>query len=280
MRKLLRAIAWSLVAVLCGALGVSAAAQEKVALQIEGSTTVGPIVVEFAEAFKKTDPNLVITVKQTGSGDGIAALIDGRCQVATSSRSMKLEEYKAAVEKGVMPVTHTISMDGVCMVVHPSNPVKALTVAQLKDIYTGKITNWKDLGGADKAIVLISRDTSSGTYESFVTFVMGKDKLAEKTEYVNATPQAHSRVATTEGAIGYVGLGFVDKQVKALEVNGVAPTRKTIQSGKYPLSRPLFLYTNGYPDLGSPIHAFCTYYLTEKGERIIDAKGFIPVTNY
>ncbi|MCL2700114.1 MAG: phosphate ABC transporter substrate-binding protein [Phycisphaerae bacterium] len=282
MRNLLRMIGWGVAAVLCGALGVSAMAQEKTTLQIEGSTTVGPIVDEFTEAFKKSPDfkDVTITVKKTGSGDGIAALIDGRCQIATSSRFMKIEEFEKAVKNGVMPVAHTVAMDGVCVVVHPSNPVKGLTVAQLKDIYTGKTTNWKDLGGADRAIVLISRDTSSGTYESFVAFVMGKDKMSDKAEYVNANPQAHSRVATTEGAIGYVGLGFLDKQVKALEIGGIMPSRRTIQSGKYPLSRPLFLFTNGYPDLGTPIHAFCTHYLSEKGERIIDAKGFIPVTNY
>jgi phosphate transport system substrate-binding protein len=109
---------------------------------------------------------------------------------------------------------------------------------------------------------------------------MGKNKMFEKVEYVNSNPQAHSRVSTTEGAVGYVGLGFVDDKVKALEINGIAPDRKTVQSGKYPLSRPLFLFTNGYPELGSAAHTFCTFYLTEKGQEIIVAKGFVPMTNY
>jgi phosphate transport system substrate-binding protein len=252
----------------------------KATLQIEGSTTVGPIADEFTETFKALHPQITITVKKTGSGDGIAALIDGRCQIATSSRFMKPEEFKKAVEKGVMPTVHTIAMDGVCIIVHPSNPVKALKIEQVKDIYTGKITNWKELGGADQPIVVISRDTSSGTYESFTQFVMGKDKMFEKVEYVNSNPQAHSRVSTTDGAIGYVGLGFVDEKVKALEINGVSPSRKTVQSGKYPLSRPLFLFTNGYPELGSAVHTFCTFHFTEKGQEIIVAKGFVPMTNY
>jgi len=254
--------------------------QKAATLQIEGSTTVGPIADEFTEAFKKLHPEIAITVKKTGSGDGIAALADGRCQIATSSRFMKPDEFKKAVDKGVLPVAHAIAMDGVCIVVHPSNPVKALKAEQVKDIYTGKIANWKELGGADKPIVVISRDTSSGTYESFTHFVMGKDKMIEKVEYVNSNPQAHSRVSTTEGAIGYVGLGFVDEKVRALEMNGVAPSAKTIQSGKYPFSRPLYLFTNGYPELGSAIHAYCSFYLTEKGQEIIVAKGFVPVTNY
>jgi phosphate transport system substrate-binding protein len=171
-------------------------------------------------------------------------------------------------------------MDGVCIIVHPSNPIKELTSQQVCDIYMGKITNWKDLGGPDMPIVAISRDTSSGTYEVFHEKIMKKQNLAAGVEYVNANPQAHARVKTTPGAIGYVGLGFLDSNVKALKINGVMPTKQTIANGTYPVSRPLFLFTNGYPELGSPIHAFCIFYLTEEGQSIIEAKGFVPMTNY
>ncbi|MCX5653197.1 MAG: phosphate ABC transporter substrate-binding protein, partial [Planctomycetota bacterium] len=220
------------------------------------------------------------TVKMTGSGDGAAALVDGRCQIATMSRYMKPAEYQKAVEKNIMPCVHTVAMDGVCVVVHPSNPVKAIMRNQLKDIYTGKITNWKDVGGQDLPIVVISRDTSSGTYEVFAEKVLGKDKMSEKVEYVNANPQAHARVKSTAGAIGYIGLGFLDVSVKAVTVDGVMPSRKTIANGVYPLSRPLFFFTNGYPELGTTLHAFCTFFLTEKGQEIIEAKGFVPLTSY
>jgi phosphate transport system substrate-binding protein len=273
--------------VVFGFSGYLARAQEaaeqpapKGTLQIEGSTTVGPIADEFAEAFKKLYPEITITVKKTGSGDGAAALIDGRCQIATMSRFMKPKEFEKAVDKGVMPVAHAIAMDGVCIIVHPSNPVKALSTGQVRDIYAGRITNWKEVGGADMPIVAISRDTSSGTYETFSHIVMGKDRIFEKVEYVNSNPQAHSRVSTTEGAVGYVGLGFVDSKVKALKVDGVAPDRRTISSGTYPISRPLFLFTDGYPQLGSPTYLFCTFYLTEKGQEIIETKGFVPMTDY
>jgi len=261
----------------CFAMG---AETQKQTLQIEGSTTVGPIAEAFAEAFMKANPKVQITVKATGSGDGAAALIDGRCQIATMSRFMKDTEFQKAVEKKVLPALHTIAMDGVCPVVHPSNPLKAITRSQLRDICSGKIANWKDLGGPDMPIVVISRDTSSGTYEVFAEKVMGKDKMSEKVEYVNSNPQAHARVKTTAGAIGYVGLGFLDTSVKALTVDGVAPSRKTIATGVYPISRPLFFFTNGYPELGTTLHAFCTFYLTEKGQEIIEAKGFIPMTSY
>jgi len=262
------------------ALPAMADGPRKATLQIEGSTTVGPIAVGFVEAFKKDHPEIDITVKQSGSGDGAAALIDSRCQIATMSRFMKPEEWKKASAKGLMPVAQAIAMDGVCIVVHPSNPVKNLTIAQLHDIYTGKITNWKDLGGADKAIVVISRDSSSGTYETFEGFVMKKDKMSDKVEYVSANPQAHDRAAGTEGAIAYVGLGFVDDKVKAVSVESVTPSRKTVTGGTYPLSRPLFMFTNGYPKLGSPEHLFTSFFLTPKGQEIIEAKGFVPVTNY
>ncbi|HOK65650.1 MAG TPA: phosphate ABC transporter substrate-binding protein [Anaerohalosphaeraceae bacterium] len=255
-------------------------AAEGKTLQIDGSTTVGPLGDAFAEVFKELHPDVSITVKKTGSGDGAAALIDGRCDIAMMSRFMKDKEFQQAVEKGVFPVAHVIAMDGVCVVVHPSNPVTELRTEQIRDIYMGKITNWKELGGPDMPIVPVSRDTSSGTYESFHSMVMHNEKMAANVEYVNSNPQAHARVRSTPGAIGYVGIGFLDRYVKALKVDGVMPTRSTIAKGIYPVSRPLFLFTNGYPKLGSIIHAFCTFYLTEKGQEIIEAKGFVPVTEY
>jgi phosphate transport system substrate-binding protein len=256
------------------------AAGEARTVQIEGSTTVGPIADALAETFARIHPNVSITVKKTGSGDGAAALVDGRCDVATMSRFMKPAEFKKAVDNGRMPVAHVVAMDGVCVVVHPSNPIKELTTGQVRSIYQGGTTNWKQLGGPDAKIVVISRDTSSGTYETFHKLVMKKEKMAPGTEYVNSNPQAYSRVKTTVGAVGYVGLGSVDKHVKALKIDGVSPTRKTIAKGTYPVARPLFLFTNGYPKLGSIIHALCTFHLSERGQEIIEAKGFVPVTEY
>ncbi|MBN2210307.1 MAG: phosphate ABC transporter substrate-binding protein [Sedimentisphaerales bacterium] len=248
-------------------------------LEIEGSTTVGPIADAFAEAFKQMQPDVDITVKKTGSGDGSAALIDGRCSIASMSRFMKPKEFKDAVDKGIMPVAHVIAMDGVCVVVHPSNPVSALTSGQIKDVYMGKITNWKELGGADMPIVAITRDTSSGTYETFHELVMKKEKMAGAVETVSSNVPAQNRVKTTPGAIAYVGLGFLDG-VKALKVDGVAPTKRSIAAGTYPVARPLYLFTNGYPKLGSLVHQFCTFYLSEAGQEIIEEKGFVPLTNY
>ena len=259
-------------------LAIGAAAHAET-LQIDGSTTVGPIADAFAEYFKSIQPDLAITVKKTGSGDGAAALIDGRCDIATMSRFMKPEEFQKAVANNVLPVAHTVAMDGVCIAVHPSNPVKALTGAQVRDIYAGRITNWSQVGGSNMPIVVISRDTSSGTYETFETLIMRKAPMASSVEYVNANPQAQSRVRTTAGAIGYVGLGF-QEGVKILAVDGIMPTRQTVANGSYPVSRPLFLFTNGYPKLGSVVHKFVSFHLTEKGQELIEAKGFVPLTDY
>jgi phosphate transport system substrate-binding protein len=262
-----------------GLLLVVAAWAQAEALRIEGSTTVGPLADAFAQYFKSVQSDLNITVNQTGSGDGATALIEGRCDVADMSRFMTADEFKKAVEKGVMPVAHVVAMDGVCVVVHPSNPVEALTKAQIRDIYLGKITNWKDVGGPDMPIVAISRDSSSGTFETFESLVMEKQKMASGVEYVNSNPQAQARVKSTNGAIGYVGLAFL-QGVKAVKVEKVAPTQQTIASGTYPLARPLFMFTNGYPKLGSTLYKFVTFHLTQKGEDIVKAKGFVPLTNY
>ncbi|MBN2182229.1 MAG: phosphate ABC transporter substrate-binding protein [Sedimentisphaerales bacterium] len=269
---------------LCGfavlALIVAGSAIGAEKLHIEGSTTVGPIADGFAEVFKDMYPDVTITVNKSGSGTGAAALIDGRCDIATMSRFMKDQEFKDAVARGAFPVAHVVAMDGVCVVVHPSNPVNALTSGQVRDIYLGKIRSWKEVGGPDIPMVVISRDTESGTYDTFDSFIMKKQKMASSVEYVTSNPQAFARVKNTPGAIGYVGYGFVQTGIKAITLDGVKPSIQTIMSGKYPVSRPLFMFTNGYPELGSMTHKFVTFHLTERGQEVVEDKGFVAVTSY
>jgi phosphate transport system substrate-binding protein len=188
---------------------------------------------------------------------------------------MKPEEVKAAEEKGVKPVAHVVAMDGVSIVVHPSNPVKALSLAQMKDIYLGNIKKWNEVGGPPLPIVRISRDTNSGTYETFEGKVMKGDRMAAVIEYVGSNGAVRQRVQSTPGAIGYVGLGFVDRTVKALEINGVMPNKETVSSAKYPISRPLFMYTNGQPKDGTHLCTFMNFYKTAKGREITEAIGFV-----
>ena len=270
--------------IVCGfailALVISNKAIGAETLHIEGSTTVGPIADGFAEVFKDMYPDVTITVNKSGSGTGAAALMDNRCDIATMSRFMKDQEFKDATTKNVFPVAHVVAMDGVCIVVHPSNPISALTTEQVRDIYLGKTGNWKQLGGPDIAIVVISRDTASGTYETFENFIMNKQKMDSSVEYVSTNPQAFARVKNTRGAIAYVGYGFVQTGVKVVTLDGVRPSRQTILSGKYSASRPLFMFTNGYPKLGSMAHKFVTFHLTERGQEVVEDKGFVPVTDY
>jgi phosphate transport system substrate-binding protein len=264
---------------LCGA-GAQEGKNKESKITVDGSTTVGPIAKAFAEYYMERNSDVKITVAESGSGNGAKSLINGVCDVADMSRFMKPEEFKAAVEKGVTPVAHAVAMDGIAVIVHPANPVKALTKAQVAGIYTGKITNWKEVGGPNAKIVAISRDTNSGTYEAFEELALNKQKMTQGVEYAGSNGAIRQRVQSTQGAVGFVGLGFVDKTVKALVVDGVEPSRDTVVSGKYPISRPLFMFTNGYPALGSHLHAFTTLHLSKKGQEIIEGIGFVPVTEY
>ncbi len=247
---------------------------------IDGSTTVGPIAKAFAEYYMGQNPDVNITVSESGSGNGAKSLINNACQIADMSRFMKDKEFKVAVDKGIFPVTHVVALDGIAIVVHPSNPVKELTVEQVRDIYLGKYKNWKELGGPTQPIVMISRDTNSGTYETFEGLVMKKEKIVEGCEYVGSNGAIRGRVQSTPAAIGYLGLGFLDATVKGLKIDGIFPTGRAVASGKYPIARPLYMFTNGYPKMGSHLYQFVTIHLSKKGQEIVKRIGFVPVTEY
>lgn len=264
--------------IVIAAVALSAVAEQKIVL--DGSTTVGPIAKAFAEYYMAAHPDVNITVSESGSGNGAKSLVNGVCDIADMSRPMKDKEFLAAAEKGIQPVAHVVALDGLPVLVNPQNPVKGLTVEQVRDIYLGKINNWKQVGGPDMGIVVISRDTNSGTYETFEKMVMAKQKITEKAEYVGSNGAIRQRVQSTPAAIGYAGLGFVDKTVKALEINGIYPSGATVQTGEYPIARPLFMYTSGYPKLGSAVYQFVTIHLTEDGQEMVEEIGFVPVTAY
>lgn len=243
---------------------------------MDGSTTVGPIAKAFAEYYMGKHPEVNITVSESGSGNGAKSLINGACDVGNMSRPMKKSEKEAANAAGILPIEHIVAMDGIAMVVHESNPVQGLTIEQIHDIYTGKITNWKELGGPDLPIVVISRDTNSGTYETFESLVMKNEKMAGKTEYVGSNGAIRQRVLSTQSAIGYVGLAFREG-VKPLKVNGREATPETVTAMTYPIARPLYMYTNGRPKQGTPRYDFINLSATPEGKKIIEATGFVPV---
>jgi phosphate transport system substrate-binding protein len=243
---------------------------------VDGSTTVGPIAKAFAEYYMGKNPAVKITVSESGSGNGAKSLINAACDVATMSRSMKTSEMKAAQDAGVLPIDHVVAMDGIVMAVHPSNPLANLSLEQIRAIYTGKIRNWQELGGPDQAIVVISRESNSGTYETFDTLAMKGEKMAGHVEYVGSNGAIRQRVLNTPAAIGYVGLAFLEG-VKAATVNGIEANAETILDKTYPLARPLHMYTNGRAKAGTPLHTYVTLYQTAEGKKIVEDTGFVPV---
>lgn len=257
---------------LCGA-----AAWAETKIVIDGATTVGPISKAFADFYKEGHPNVNITISESGSGNGVKSLMNKACDIANMSRFMKDAEFKSCVDKGIRPVAHVVAFDGLAVIVNPKNTVQALSMKQISDIYTGKISNWKELGGEDAKIVIVSRDTNSGTYETFNELVLKKAPVAKDAEYVGSNGQARTRVNTTKNAIAYVGLGFADDSVKTLSVNGILPNAKSVSSGKYPIARPLFMFTDGYPKMGSDVYNFVTIHLSKEGREIVSDLGYIPV---
>jgi phosphate transport system substrate-binding protein len=264
-------------ALLAGLMGVSdMAAGEAGKIVMDGSTTVGPIAKALAEYYMGRHPEVNITVSESGSGNGAKAIINSTADIGNLSRPMKPEEVDAAKAKGVDVRERIVAMDGLAAVVHLSNPVADLSKGQLKEIFMGEITNWKQLGGPDLKIVVISRDTNSGTYETFQTLIMKSDRITDRAEYVGSNGAVRQRVLTTEGAIGYVGLAFIEG-VKVLTIDGVEPTPETVLDKSYCIARPLFMYTNGEPAEGTDLHAFLNLYHTEEGKSIIAEQGFVPL---
>ena len=255
-------------------LAVPARAQDIV---INGSTTVLPVMQKAGESFMAAHPDMHLTISGGGSGNGIKALLEKQCDVAMSSRHVKDKEMTAAKKNGVSPVTTAIAVDAIVPVVHPQNPVSNLSVAQLADIYAGKITNWKDLGGKDAKIVVISRDTSSGTFECWQELVMGKVRVAPSALMQASNGAVVQAVSKNPNAIAYVGLGYLDKSVKGLTVNNVSATAKTALSKEWPIARELYVVTDGAPKGG--VKQLVDYLLAaDKGQKDVLAVGYVPLS--
>ncbi|MDD5529217.1 MAG: PstS family phosphate ABC transporter substrate-binding protein [bacterium] len=250
-------------------------ANAKPSITTSGSTTVLPIVQRAAEVFMDKYPEINISVRGGGSGVGISQIIEGKVNIANSSRPIQTKELKSAREKGINPTTNVIANDGIVIIVHPSNPIKELTIATLKDIYAGTITNWKKLGGPDKPIVVVSRDVASGTFEVFNGKVMTGAKVKEDAIMLASNNAVATTIDATPGAIGYVGLGFLSDKVKALIIEGVTPSDETVKDGTYKLSRQLFMYTNGTPK--GVVKEFIDFVLSEEGQKIVKETGYVTI---
>jgi phosphate transport system substrate-binding protein len=243
-------------------------------LVLKGSTTVLPIAQQAIEAFMKEHPDIKVSLSGEGSSNGIKALIDGSTDIANSSRFIKDKEISMAQANNVYPVPFAVAYDSIIPIVHPSIPLTNITLDQLKLIYEGKITNFKEIGGPDAAIVPCSRDTSSGTFEIWEEKVMHKTKVTPKAQMMASNGAIVQAVSKNKHAIGYIGIGYKNEAVKALTVNGVEGNEETTLNGTYPISRPLFMFTNGWPKEDTLM--FINYMLhPKKGQEAVAAVGYV-----
>ncbi|MCG8552914.1 MAG: phosphate ABC transporter substrate-binding protein [Desulfobacterales bacterium] len=244
-------------------------------LVLKGSTTVLPIAQKAAEAYMADHPDVKISLSGGGSGNGIKALIDGTTHIGNTSRFIKTKEVETAVNRGVYPVPFRIALDAIVPVVHPSNSISNLTMTQLKEIYLGKIRDWKQVGGTPGKIVVISRDSSSGTFGVWKELVMLKERVVPSALTVPSNGGIVQAIANTPGAVGYIGLGYLNKDLKALTVDGIEGTEENTLNGIYPISRALFMFTDGWPK-GDTI-SFLSFILSKKGQELVREAGSIPL---
>ena len=272
-----------LTAIVLMAAGVQVAAAQK----IKGSDTVLPVSQEAAETYMAAHPGGRVTVTGGGSGVGISALLDGTTDIAMASRSIKFSERMKLKKGGKQLREAVVAYDALAVVVNPGNPVTNLTRQQLEDIFRGKVTNWSQVRdavtgkrGEDLKIIVYSRETSSGTYEFFKTSVLGEKNYMAGVLSMPATGAVIQSVSQTRGAIGYVGMAYVNKRVKALKVsydgkNFVYPSMATGRNHTYPIIRELYYYYTA--DKERVVKPFISYLLSDAGQRIVMKSGYVPV---
>ncbi|GHT47957.1 phosphate ABC transporter substrate-binding protein [Endomicrobiia bacterium] len=291
MKKILTAL---LLFILCGVLAVvfhtcSSTQSVGKSIKIKGSETIVNLIQVWAENFTKEYPTHNISVTGGGSGTGFASLINGTCNIAISSREMEEEERRLAKSKNIDPVEFKFGLDGLAVLVNKNNPVNKLTLGQLYDIFTGKITNWKAVGGEDRRIVILSRESNSGTHMFFKERVLrnndkiSKNEFSEHSLMLSSSRAIHDEICQNPNALGYVSMGFISNKVKAISIavsekrEYVYPTPESVINKEYPISRPLYLYTNGSPQ--DNVKMFIGYALSSAGQKVVFETDFVPI-NY
>jgi phosphate transport system substrate-binding protein len=256
-------------------------------IENKGSDTLVNVALAWAQAYGQVNPNVQIAVTGGGSGTGIAALINGTVDMANASRQIKPEERAQAEANGINPVEHVVARDAIAIVVRPGNPVDGLTIPQLADIYSGKITNWREVGGEDRPIVLLSRESNSGTHVFFLEQVVRQGQADNDTLFSPDTllmPSSEgisAEVRQNPNAIGYDGLGYVTPDQKVVAVAPAAgepyvePSVETVKNGNYPIARALYIYTAGEPQ--GAIQAYLDWIVGPEGQAIVREQGFVPL---
>jgi phosphate transport system substrate-binding protein len=252
-----------------------------------GSDTMVNLALAWSEQYQKEHPEVSILVSGGGSGTGIASLINGTVDIANASRKIKAEEIEEAKKNGNDPVEFVVARDAIAVIVNPENPINQLTKQQISDIYSGKFTNWSQLGGEDRPIVRVSRETNSGTHVYFLEQVLRLGEKDNKTMFATDTlllPSSQgitSEVSLNPNAIGYDGLGYVTPDVKVIAVADssqspyVLPSAETVNQGKYPIARDLYMYTDGQPN--SLIQQYLDWIKSAAGQEIVLQNGFVPI---
>lgn len=245
-------------------------------IDIQGSDTMLNVATAWSEAFMDANPGVDIMVQGGGSGTGIASLLNGTVDLANASRGIKDEEIEEAKTLGVDPVEYSVAIDGIAVVVNPANGVDDLTIDELGKIFRGEIVNWSEVGGENRAIVLLSRDSSSGTYEYFKEEVVGEDsEYAASAKLLPSNQAIADEVASNEAGIGYIGLGYITSGVKVVAVDGVKASLDTATDGTYPISRHLYMYSNG--EATGLMKAYLDWIIGPEGQKLVEDEGFVPL---
>lgn len=268
MKKMTKVLTTVLVIALAALTLAGCARKDTSPVTTDGSTSMEKVIGTLGEAFTEKE-GINVTYNPTGSGSGIQAVSEGRCDIGLSSRALKDDE-KATLTGTV------VALDGIAMIVNPENPVSDLTVEQIADIYTGKITNWSEVGGNDAEIVLIGREAGSGTRDGFESITDTKDACQYRQE-LTSTGDVITTVSQNPNAIGYASLAAIKDSVKALTVNGVAPTEATVKDGTYLVQRPFVLVTKEGVALSETAQKFFDFAISADAASIISAAGAVPV---
>lgn len=269
--------------------------EEKTTISIKGSDTMVNLAQKWAEIYMQQNPNVSIQVTGGGSGTGVASLLNGTTDLANSSRELKSSEFETAKQKGVTPIVYNVALDGIALIVHPDNKIDNLTVKQVSDIFSGKITNWKQLGGTDMMITLYGRENSSGTYEFFKEHVLGKDESGKQVDYSPSTQVLQGTAALGEAiardvkGIGYGGVGYFamrnDVKILHIKKDAESPAFSPAENGKvnyeaiwngdYSISRYLYCFTNG--DATGELKNYIDFILSPEGQKLVESMEYIPL---
>ena len=264
-------------------LAVCALAEQDAGAKVSvcGNPYAGPLIRRLGDDFQKMNPETAVGMTEVGNGGGANALLNRKCDMAVMTRLMNERELKTAKRMTVVPKPHTIAFDAILVVIHPSNQVALLSTTDVHRIFVGSITNWQQVGGTDSTIARVSREPSSGTYEFFESLFLRGSVAAEcnvacPVEWCGSDDGVRNQVRQRPNAIGFIRRASLDDTVRALRIGDAQPTPLEIAGGKYPITRTIYLYTDGEPKPGSPLETFLRYVESDSGKSIIDKAGMLP----